>query len=136
LRDYAGELTLDEAWQILADEDNAVLIDVRTRAEWNFVGVPVLEGVGKRPRMVEWTTYPDGAPNPDFVEQASKDLDPATPVLLLCRSGERSRGAAQALAASGFERAYNITLGFEGDLNKLGHRTTGWRYAGLPWKQG
>jgi rhodanese-related sulfurtransferase len=133
--DYAGELTLDEAWARLREEPEAVLVDVRTRAEWTYVGVPDLAGIGKDPRLVEWISYPDGATNPDFLAEATAGLDPAAPILCLCRSGVRSLAAARALTGAGFTRAYNITAGFEGDLDAHGHRTTGWRHAGLPWQQ-
>ncbi len=135
MSDYAGELTLDAAWALLADDPNAVLIDVRTAAEWNFVGVPALEALGKQPRFVEWIRFPDGAPNPDFLDQATTDLRSGQPVLLLCRSGARSLAAARALTGAGYGPAYNITAGFEGPLDEHGHRTAGWRHAGLDWRQ-
>lgn len=135
-QDYAGELTLEEAWALLQDDPAAVLIDVRTQAEWQFVGVPALDELGKQARFVEWTTYPHGAPNPDFVSQAAESLDPEAPVLLLCRSGVRSLAAARELTATGFAKAYNVSAGFEGDLDGDGHRTSGWRHSGLPWRQG
>ena len=133
--DYAGELTLEQAWTMLADDPAAVLVDVRTMAEWNFVGVPDLSGLGKEARLVEWIGYPDGAPNPGFVEQASAELSPGQPILLLCRSGARSLGAARALTAAGFGPAYNVTAGFEGPLDADGHRGGGWKHAGLAWRQ-
>jgi rhodanese-related sulfurtransferase len=133
--DYAGELTLEEAWAMLGQDPAAVLIDVRTAAEWNFVGLPDLTGVGKEARLVEWITYPGGDPNPDFLEQATAELEPGTPVLLLCRSGARSLNAAKALTAAGYGPAWNVTAGFEGPLDDAGHRGGGWRHEGLPWRQ-
>lgn len=135
-RHYAGDLELEEAWALLRDESAAVLVDVRTQAEWQFVGVPVLDELGKQPRFVEWSTYPHGIFNNAFVEQAAENLDRDTPVLFLCRSGVRSRDAAQEFSAAGFTNAYNISVGFEGPLDELGHRTDGWRHSGLPWRQG
>ena len=133
--DYAGELTLEAAWAMLRDDPAAVLIDVRTAAEWNFVGVPDLGDAGKQARFVEWITFPDGTPNPDFLTQATAELDPGAPVLLLCRSGARSLAAARALTAAGYGPAWNISAGFEGPLDAAGHRSGGWRHAGLAWRQ-
>lgn len=135
-RDYAGDLDLDDAWNLLREEADAVLIDVRTQPEWQFVGVPVLDTLGKQPRFVEWSTYPHGIFNNDFVEQAGERLDRDTAVLFLCRSGQRSRDAAREFAAAGFTRSYNVSDGFEGHLDAAGHRASGWRDAGLPWRQG
>ncbi len=135
MTDRTGELTLDEAWAMLADDPNAVLIDVRTAAEWNFVGVPDLDEIGKQARFVEWIRFPDGAPNPDFVGQATAELTKGQPILLLCRSGARSLAAAKVLTDAGYGPAYNVTAGFEGPLDERGHRSGGWRHAGLAWRQ-
>ncbi len=79
--------------------------------------------------------WPGGRPNPDFVEKASDGLDPSQPILLLCRSGVRSAAAAAALTDAGFTDVYNVSDGFEGDLDHESHRPGGWRGAGLPWRQ-
>lgn len=129
-----GDLTLTEAWALLAADDRAVMIDVRTRAEWNFVGIPDLTATGRQLRTVEWVTFPDGAPNPAFVSQASDGLDREAPVLLLCRSGVRSAAAAIALEGIGFADTHNVVAGFEGDLDENGHRHGGWKDH-LPWRQ-
>jgi rhodanese-related sulfurtransferase len=138
--DYAGDLSAAEAWQRLQDEPAAQLVDVRTMAEWNFVGVPDLEALGRRLHCVEWQGFPSGAANPQFIAQASQALGPdkAASVLLLCRSGARSRAAAIALTRAGFEKAFNIAGGFEGDMDDEGHRgnINGWKASGLPWRQG
>lgn len=138
--DYAGDLTPTEAWEQLGADSQAQLVDVRTQAEWNFVGVPDLSSLARRVHCVEWQSFPSGAPNPGFVAQASQALGPDTgrTVLLLCRSGARSRAAAMALTAAGFSRAFNVAGGFEGDVDGQGHRGTinGWKAAGLPWRQG
>lgn len=128
------EISLQDAWEMLAAEPTAELIDVRTMAEWNYVGLPDLTAIGKRVRAVEWISFPDGAPNPDFTAQATDGLTVDQPVLLLCRSGARSRAAAEALESVGFSRTYNVTAGFEGDLDPAGHRHGGWKEQ-LPWKQ-
>lgn len=129
-----SELSLDHTWMLLATDPRAILIDVRTAAEWGYVGGPDLSLLAKQVRQVEWIRFPDSSPNPDFVSQATEGLSPDQPVLLLCRSGVRSRAAADALTAAGFLAAHNVTAGFEGDLDQYGHRHGGWKEV-LPWKQ-
>jgi rhodanese-related sulfurtransferase len=127
------QISLDEAWEILSEDPDAVLIDVRTKAEWAFVGIPDLTSLGKHARMVEWTTFPSGQPNPQFLEQSTEGLARQQSLLMLCRSGARSNAAATMLNANGFT-AINIGAGFEGDLDPEGHRCGGWKDA-LPWRQ-
>ena len=141
--DYAGDISAAEAWEQLQNDPKAQLIDVRTVAEWNFVGLPDLSSVGRRAHCVEWQSFPTGAQNPGFVPEAAQALgaagaDKSSPVLLLCRSGARSRAAAMALTAAGFEKAFNVAGGFEGDADGEGHRgnQNGWKASGLPWRQG
>ena len=129
-----GDLTLTQAWDLLHRDQRAVLIDVRTRAEWNFVGLPDVSSTGRELRTVEWITFPDGAPNPNFLAESSAGLDPDAPILLLCRSGARSAAAAAALEGAGFTDTYNVVAGFEGDLDGNGHRHDGWKDH-LPWRQ-
>jgi rhodanese-related sulfurtransferase len=128
------DLSIDETWQMLTTTPAAVVIDVRTKAEWSYVGTPDLVSIGNELRLVEWIDYPNGDPNPTFVDEASEGLDPSKPVLLLCRSGVRSRAAGEALVAAGFTDVYNIAPGFEGDLDGEGHRHGGWKEH-LPWRQ-
>lgn len=134
---YAGDLSAAEAWELLKSDPKARLIDVRTTAEWNFVGLPDLSPLGQEAALIEWQMFPTMQPNPQFVAAASAGADKDAPVLFLCRSGARSRSAAIALTAAGFGRAYNIAGGFEGDLDDERHRghRNGWKAAGLPWKQ-
>jgi rhodanese-related sulfurtransferase len=137
--DYAGDVDVTETWRRLSEDPDAVLIDVRTTAEWNFVGLPDLSPLEKQVLQSEWKSFPSMALNPDFlaeVEQA--DIDKNAAVLLLCRSGQRSRDAAIRLTAAGYKNCYNVAGGFEGDKNAAGHRGTvgGWQFAGLPWIQG
>lgn len=135
---YAGDISAAEAWDRLSADARAQLVDVRTVAEWNFVGVPDLSPLGRQALCVEWQSFPTGARNPDFVAQASQALnDKDAPVMLLCRSGARSRAAAIALTQAGFRQAFNVAGGFEGDADAQGHRgaTNGWKAAHLPWKQ-
>jgi rhodanese-related sulfurtransferase len=130
---YAGAVTPLEAAALLQAEPGAKLVDVRTRAE--------LEWVGRPPGAVfiEWNTWPGGARNPEF-EQAllAKVPDKTRPVLFLCRSGGRSHHAAMLAETLGYPLAFNVLEGFEGDKDADGHRATvgGWKVAGLPWIQG
>ena len=138
--DYAGDMSSAEAWRQLEQDDNAQLIDVRTRAEWTFIGVPDLSNVGREPLLIEWQRFPDGGLTEDFTEQLMAhlgDADRDMTLLFLCRSGGRSREAARAMAAAGFTRCFNIADGFEGPLDETRHRGTvaGWKAAELPWIQ-
>ena len=122
---------------MLADDPEAVLVDVRTRAEWKFVGVPELSGLGRDVVFIEWNAI-DGTRNERFVDDllAAGVTPGERPVVFLCRSGNRSVGAAEAATAAGIAPSYNVSDGFEGDLDEQKHRgVTGWRAAGLPWKQ-
>ena len=136
---YAGDLSPSDAWKLLADDRAATLIDVRTPAEWNYVGVPDLSSVGKQPLFVPWVFFPSMERNQNFVEHLENvGLDRGAPLLFICRSGARSRSAAIAMTARGFKSCYNVASGFEGDADKTRHRGTvsGWKVEGLPWVQG
>lgn len=137
MRDYAGDLAPSQAWELLASNPDATLVDVRTSAEWQWVGGADLSGLGKRTVGIEWVTSA-GQPNSRFVEQlAEAGLEPEAPVLFLCRSGVRSANAAAVATAAGYATAYNVAEGFEGDPDAQGHRGTvnGWKVAGLAWRQ-
>ncbi|HWU55748.1 MAG TPA: rhodanese-like domain-containing protein [Rhizomicrobium sp.] len=135
---YAGDISAAEAWEKLAGDTRAQLVDVRTLAEWNFVGVPDLSSLGRQAQFIEWQQFPSGMRNPGFVAEAAKVLaDKDAPVMLLCRSGGRSRAAAIALTEAGYSKAFNVAGGFEGDADEQGHRGNrdGWKAANLPWRQ-
>ena len=137
---YAGDVTAAEAWRVIQENRQALLIDVRTRAEWAFVGLPDLAHLGKQPVLIEWVIQPDMARNPEFEGHAAKaiaEAGEAAPVFFLCRSGARSKAAAIAMTERGFGPCYNIECGFEGDLDEDRHRgrRNGWKVAGLPWVQ-
>ncbi len=139
IQDYAGDITSKEAWKILSDDPDAVLIDVRTQPEWEYVGLPDLSPLGKEVVRVSWAVYPDMIPNPTFVQEVQeRGLRRDATVLVICRSGSRSRHAALALTAAGFRRCYNVADGFEGPSDERGRRGTvaGWKVADLPWRQG
>lgn len=138
MSDIAGELTSREAWHLLEQEPNAVLIDVRTQPEWSYVGVPDTTPLGKRVLRVEWQVYPGMQVNPGFLDRlAAEGLRADQPLLFMCRSGARSRSAALLATERGFTRCYNLSEGFEGPLDAEGHRgrISGWKQAGLPWRQ-
>ena len=141
---YAGDITPQEAWKILNDDPQAVLVDCRTDAEWRFVGVPDLTDLGRDVVYVEWNRT-DGSRNESFVDDLlSAGVEPGVgpharrgrPVVFLCRSGNRSIGAAKAATEAGIAPSYNVLDGFEGDLDENKHRgSTGWKAVGLPWRQ-
>ena len=135
---YAGDVTSTEAFEMLEQEDDTVLVDVRTTPEWQFVGIPDLRRLGKETVLLAWQAYPQMALHPDFPAALQQQgVGPDRKVLLLCRSGARSRSAAQALTAAGFSQAYNVADGFEGPLDEENHRgrAAGWKASGLPWIQ-
>lgn len=135
---YAGDLTPQEAWALLESDTEALLVDVRTEAEWRYVGVPDASSLGKRTALIEWVSYPTMSRNPDFVTQLeATGVQPGQPIVFLCRSGQRSIGAAVAATEAGYGPAYNVVEGFEGATDADGHRGwEGWKAAGLPWHQG
>lgn len=136
---YAGDVTSVEAMEILRNDMDAVLLDVRTDAEWTFVGRPDLSSLGREPVLISWQTFPGMAPNGGFVDAVRRSvLNKDVPVLILCRSGQRSKSAAIALTEAGYGDCRNISDGFEGPKDADGHRNTlsGWRASGLPWQQG
>jgi rhodanese-related sulfurtransferase len=135
---YAGDVTPEQAWTKLAENPRAALIDVRTPAEWSFVGVPDLRSVGKKPVLVPWASYPTMEINNAFAEHvAAAGVGKDAPLFFLCRSGQRSRAAAIAMTEQGYTACYNVSTGFEGDKDVAGHRgvVAGWKADGLPWVQ-
>ncbi|NBU79997.1 MAG: rhodanese-like domain-containing protein [Sphingomonadaceae bacterium] len=129
---FSGEVTPAEALELLQHAPGTVIVDVRTQAEWDWVGrVPgAIE--------IDWVQYPDMTRNPNFIAALERAVDRKAIVLFLCRSGVRSRSAASAAIDAGYTSAYNILEGFEGDKDASNHRGTlgGWRFHGLPWYQG
>ena len=133
------EVNPKQAWDLLRQQPAAVLLDVRSRTEFDYVGHPV------GAVHVPWQEYPGWAVDPEFVAKVTGRLRterPGTapeqvPLLALCRSGKRSEAAAQALAQAGYQHVYNVLEGFEGDRDAQRHRGTvnGWRFHDLPWEQ-
>jgi rhodanese-related sulfurtransferase len=138
------ELTPPDAHAALSEDPASVLVDVRTRAEWAFTGMPDLSALGKDVLAVEWVQFPAMAPNPRFYDEVLAGAGGALPrrVFFICRSGARSMAAARAVAAESAARGHpvhctNVAEGFEGDLDGRHHRGTrnGWKVHGLPWRQ-
>ncbi|PTX57592.1 rhodanese-related sulfurtransferase [Litoreibacter ponti] len=138
------ELLPAHTWDRLEKDPNAVLIDVRTKAEWSFVGKPDLSSLNRSVITIEWCEYPDMSVNPRFVEEVKEALDGSHPsaIFFICRSGARSMNAARAVSASsgdlpGTPDLFNVAEGFEGDLDSQERRggLNGWKAQGLPWRQ-
>ncbi|HXF68135.1 MAG TPA: rhodanese-like domain-containing protein [Burkholderiales bacterium] len=128
---YEGALTPKEAYELWKNAPGATLVDVRTRAEWDYVGR--IPGAVE----IELLTYPGNRPNPAFLAELEQRVDKQAPVLFICRSGGRSHNAALLATQAGYSQCFNVLEGFEGDRDELGHRNSrgGWRVAGLPWTQ-
>jgi len=128
------------AYKFLEENQRAVLIDVRSSMEFLFVGHPIGSV------HVPWIDEPDWIVNPDFVTEVRKVMLGGigveehrgdASVVLICRSGKRSMEAGKLLLNNGFTEIYNVSEGFEGELDETHHRSTrgGWRFHGLPWEQ-
>ena len=127
-----------QAWDMLTTDPKAAMVDVRTDAEWTYVGLADLSEAGKQPVLIPWQVYPGMQVNAGFMDQIRQaGLTPDHHIYFLCRSGVRSVAAAQAAQAAGFPHAYNIADGFEGPPDGEGHRgeVAGWKAAGLAWRQ-
>ena len=136
---YAGDVAPDDAWRILEEDPRAVLIDVRTDAEWAYVGSPDLSKLGKAVVRLSWQEFPEMEINPNFVDQLNAaGVEKDQTLLFICRSGARSKSAALAMTEAGFPECHNVAEGFEGDRDSGGHRgmANGWKQRRLPWVQG
>lgn len=136
------DVDVEETWERLSKDPASVLIDVRTQAEWAYVGVPDLLSLGKKLICVEWQHFPGGQINPSFTSQLQSELAAVAAgddagLFFICRSGHRSLHSAEAMAAVGYRACHNVTGGFEGPLDNAAHRglAAGWKAAGLPWVQ-
>jgi rhodanese-related sulfurtransferase len=128
---YEGALMPDEAHEIWTSAPGATLVDVRSRAELDFVGR--IPGAVE----IEWMTYPGMKVNPNFMAAMEQQVDKESLVMFICRSGGRSHQTAQVATQAGFLDCYNVLVGFEGDANAQKHRNVlnGWKMLGLPWEQ-
>jgi len=130
---YAGAVTPQEAYALIMGDPAVKLIDVRTSAERDWVGrVSIPPG---QHGAVQWSLYPGGAPNPDFLAQLAAQAGKDEVILFLCRSGVRSKHGAKLAAEHGYGQCFDILEGFEGDKDAEGHRKNvgGWCKNGLPW---
>ena len=139
---YGGDVSVGECWEALRDDPDCFLVDVRTSAEWNFVGFPDSPEGRRAPVFAEWQSFPSMAVDPGFVRRLSEAVKAAggseeSRLFFLCRSGARSMASAAAMTGAGFSRCFNVSDGFEGPTDEDGHRGTvaGWKAAGLPWVQ-
>ncbi len=136
---YAGDITPEQTWELLASDPAAVLVDVRTQAEWEQIGVPDLASTGRPAVFSQWVLN-NGTPNPGFLADLQKGLADAgatedAKLVFLCRSGQRSIAAARVATAAGLAPSYNVLQGFEGVPGLTGERNVeGWKVAGLPWR--
>ena len=142
-KNAVDEVDVASAWNVLQANSQAQLIDVRTRAEWTYVGIPDLGALGRRTVLIEWQTFPDQSVDPRFAERLANELQALgvqvdDDLFFICRSGSRSLAAAKVMAASGYRACHNVSEGFEGPLDDARHRGTqiGWKAIGLPWQQG
>lgn len=138
------DVPVEQVWARLQADPKAILIDVRTCAEWTFVGTPELSTLGRKPVLIEWQSFPEGSRNAAFREQLVSTLDALgadreTELFFICRSGARSRLAAGVAAEADYKKCHNVAEGFEGPLDPKSHQrghSAGWKAAGLPWSQG
>jgi rhodanese-related sulfurtransferase len=129
-----------EAWKTLSEDSKAQLIDVRTIPEWSFVGIPDLSSLEKSLIRLSWCVYPTMEKNKRFLQQLEEEVgsDKDCKLFFICRSGARSYDAAQEAINAGYKYCYNITDGFEGNVDSNRHRGTisGWKKESLAWIQG
>ena len=131
-------VTPKQAWQALLEDPSARLIDVRTDAEWAFVGLPDLSDAGKQTVLIPWQLFPSMNLNDQFLAHLEAEgVAPTDKLFFICRSGARSAHAALAAEAAGYASADNVADGFEGPVDRDGHRglLAGWKADGLPWRQ-
>lgn len=138
------QISAVETFEALKNNQNSVLVDVRTFEEFNFVGFVDPSIFNNRMILLPWQLYPEMQENPDFAENLekslqnlSKDFDKNVKLFFLCRTGARSNAAAAFCLNIGYKNCYNVISGFEGDLNQGNHRgkTNGWKASNLPWRQ-
>lgn len=139
---YAGDILAIDAYALLEGDLTSVLIDVRSQAEWTYVGTPDIQALGKKPLFLEWQSYPSMVVDGNFAARLeallqAENVERGASLLFLCRSGARSRHAATAMTSAGWSPCFNVSDGFEGALDGSRRRGTvsGWKAGGLPWAQ-
>jgi rhodanese-related sulfurtransferase len=140
----AIEIPAKEAFELLKNDQNSVLVDVRTAEEFNFVGFPNASEFNNRLVFLPWQIFPEMNENPKFASSLNESLKKLfgenakkAKVIFICRSGGRSGQAAEYAIELGYDNCYNLISGFEGDVNAKGHRgeSAGWKASDLPWRQ-
>jgi rhodanese-related sulfurtransferase len=143
--DYAGDVSCQQAWEALAADPSAVLIDVRTQVEWQLIGQPDLSSISggsisREPLYLQWVTMQ--GMNENFIDELKaalqeRDVEADTPLYFMCQSGGRSKMSAMQCTELGYSQCFNVAEGFEGDLDEQQHRNSvsGWKVSGLPWTQ-
>lgn len=131
------QISPQNAFELLKNQKNSVLIDVRTSEELNFVGIVDASSFENRMIFLPWQTLPQMQQNQSFVSDLLVKVNKDSEVLFLCRTGGRSNQSANLASSLGFSKCYNIINGFEGDLDSKNHRgrTNGWKASNLPWEQ-
>jgi rhodanese-related sulfurtransferase len=139
---YVEDILSSDAYDLLESDSTSVLIDVRTQAEWTYVGTPDIQALGKTPLFLEWQSYPSVTVDANFTVRLeallqSSGVERGASLLFLCRSGARSRHAATAMTSAGWAPCFNVSDGFEGPLGDSRQRggVSGWKAGGLPWTQ-
>ena len=135
---YSGDVTCNQCWETLVSQETAQLIDVRTVHEWNSAGIPDVSSLGRDTILVEWQQFPHMQVNQDFQDIVSKELEERgaskdTTLFFICQSGIRSRHAAEAISAIGYNSAYNVVCGFGGGYPQQ-DAVSGWKPENLPWR--
>lgn len=130
------EANPQDCYEMLQNDANALLIDCRATIEWQLLGTPNLDSIGKKALLIEWTSMSNQL-NTNFVDNVSTYASKDTPIIIMCRIGGRSAAAAQSLIEAGYKDVTNMTEGYEGRTDENGHRNSieGWRARGLPWHQ-
>ena len=131
-------ITSIECFNKLSEISNSYLIDIRTKPEWEFIGVPDLSSLNKKTIFISWHMYPEMKINSLFENQITEsNIKKNDNLFLICRSGNRSSNAAEFLTSRDFTNCFNVKDGFEGEIGPNHQRSTinGWKYCKLPWKQ-
>ncbi len=130
-------ISLEKAWALLKVNQTSFLVDVRSYAEWSIVGVPDLSSLYKEICLIEWSSFPEGTLNPNFLDKLSKVGAKNDTFIFICRSGARSLAACGKAYDYGYKNVFNLQEGFEGPLNDKNQRSQvmGWKFSKLPWHQ-
>ena len=137
-KNHVHTINSRQCFEKLSEVPDSHLVDVRTKPEWLFVGLPDLQSLKKKTVCVSWHVYPNMNINVNFESEILKSgINKQDTIFLICRSGQRSSEAAEFLASHGFTNCCNVVDGFEGETGPDHQRSTvnGWKCSKLPWKQ-